>query len=293
MAAPRRVEVLVNEPDWLREPEPAAAGDAEQAVDRAAVALQRWSAEVDAAAFASAGPSAPPRAAWARTLVLAAGAAALASPLGAWALVEHRLDAERAAAAVPAATGLEANAEGARPGIPPEQPAPALLYPGAAAAAPPALAALPVGQGRKAPAAQAPRGAGTAQTARGAALALRGEFKRAAAAFWRATRAEPANADAWSGLALCQFELGNERAAAAAGARALRLAPDHPEAAVLMGFIAQGKGAYQTSRRLYERYLAANPGGDWAEELKSVLEHLPTEGALAAHRPAAAQRASR
>lgn len=109
---------------------------------------------------------------------------------------------------------------------------------------------------------------------RAATAVQQGAFVRASTLYLRALRAEPKNPDAWYGLALCRFELGQRRLAVAAGQRALKLAPRHPEAAMLMGFIAQESKAFDTARGLYEVSLAASPEGPWATELKSVLANL-------------------
>ena len=121
-------------------------------------------------------------------------------------------------------------------------------------------------------------------TAQAAGFLEQGHYWSAAGLYLRATQTRPANPDAWYGLALCHYELGQRRAALAAGNRALKLDPTHGGAAVLLGFIAQERGAYDASRSLYERYLAERPDGDYADELRSVLAHLPVTGAASARR---------
>jgi tetratricopeptide (TPR) repeat protein len=111
--------------------------------------------------------------------------------------------------------------------------------------------------------------------AKGTASARAGRYYSAWGYFEKARALSPRNPDVFFGLALAQYELGNKKLAALAAVRALTWDPEHPNATLLLGFIEQDRGDFQSSRRLYEQYLSHAPEGESARELHSVLARLP------------------
>ena len=109
----------------------------------------------------------------------------------------------------------------------------------------------------------------------GTALAAQGKHKAAVKQFETARALAPKNADVFYGIALSRYELGQSKLAAIAAARAITFDADHPGTTLLLGFISQESGAFQSSRKLYEEYLSYAPESESATELKSVLAQLP------------------
>jgi tetratricopeptide (TPR) repeat protein len=107
------------------------------------------------------------------------------------------------------------------------------------------------------------------------AQANKGKYRAALGLYEKARKLAPRNADVFYGVALSRYELGHRQLAAIAAARAITHNPAHPGATLLLGFISQEAGAWASSRRLYEEYLAVSPEGETAQELKSVLAQLP------------------
>ncbi|MHB8876640.1 MAG: tetratricopeptide repeat protein [Myxococcaceae bacterium] len=114
-----------------------------------------------------------------------------------------------------------------------------------------------------------------ALNAKAAKLAKRQDWRGAFSMYLRATRLSPNDPEGWFGQALCHYELKHPRAASEAARRALLADPGHPLSNVLAGFLAQEGGRFDEARALYSRYLAVEPQGPHAGELKSVLDHLP------------------
>ena len=110
---------------------------------------------------------------------------------------------------------------------------------------------------------------------RGATRLGKDQLRRALQDFKRAARLNPRSAEAWYEVALCSYELHRDRDAMAAARRALARNPSHPLSNLLAGFVQQQAGNTAAARRYYQRYLAVDPQGDFAGELKSVLTGLP------------------
>jgi hypothetical protein len=109
----------------------------------------------------------------------------------------------------------------------------------------------------------------------GSRLAKHGQFRSALAAFQRAAGLEVHNADAWYGMALCDYELHRNEAAARAANQAIWADPEHAMGNLLVGFLRQEAGHAAEARQFYDRYLAREPNGPYADELVSVLDQLP------------------
>jgi hypothetical protein len=109
----------------------------------------------------------------------------------------------------------------------------------------------------------------------GSRLAKHGQFREALAAFQRAAGLDVHSADAWYGMALCDFELHRDEAAARAANQAIWADPGHAMGNLLVGFLRQEAGHASEARQFYDRYLAREPNGPYADELISVLDQLP------------------
>jgi len=107
-------------------------------------------------------------------------------------------------------------------------------------------------------------------------LASKGRYQGAVRAFEHAAGVDVHSADAWYGVALCDYELKRHRAASTAVTEALEQDAQHSMANLLAGFLSQERGDAAQARRLYGHYLEREPNGTYAQELVSVLEQLPT-----------------
>ncbi|MFZ5471636.1 MAG: tetratricopeptide repeat protein [Myxococcota bacterium] len=118
-------------------------------------------------------------------------------------------------------------------------------------------------------------GATTSLLRRGFAALEKSRFSVARKLFQRAIAKAPKSADAHFGLALSSYELRRTKEAKKAIGRALHLDPAHPMSNLFAGFLAQERRQPSSARTHYERYLQAEPDGQWATELAVVLESLP------------------
>lgn len=274
--APGRDQV-VKVPDWLFEPgADEGRATAEALLGRAAAALVGWDG------------AAAPRA-------RAEGPAAAPVPLGDDDDLRDTAELERVAAprrfsaprwwavgGLGLAAGVALTSALLQPGEPQVLQCPLPLRTPDAVVAAVSAPALLDGEEAPALAVKAPRGARPAVAAevqalldRGDAFIAQGRYWSAAAQFRKARKLAPKNPDAWYGQALCFYEKGERALASASAAWALALDPEHSGATVLLGFIAQETGAFASSRQLYQDYLAHAPQGEWAGELRAVLERLP------------------
>jgi hypothetical protein len=112
----------------------------------------------------------------------------------------------------------------------------------------------------------------------GSRLARHAQFHAALKAFQRAAGVNLRSADAWYGMALCDYELRRDAASQQAAEQARWADPSHAMTNLLLGFLRQQAGHPDQARQFYERYLAQEPDGEFAEEIVSVLDQLPHEG---------------
>ena len=89
----------------------------------------------------------------------------------------------------------------------------------------------------------------------GAALALCGDYRRAADALEASLRLEP-DPEAFAHLAACHLQCGNVSAAAAAGQRALELDPAHALATLHVGIAHLAAGNFSAALTAFERAVA-------------------------------------
>jgi tetratricopeptide (TPR) repeat protein len=102
-------------------------------------------------------------------------------------------------------------------------------------------------------------------------------FAAASNVFGRATREEPRKIDGYYGLALALFEQGQDDAACRVLERGARAIGRKSELWLLGGSIYQVLGDEAKAREAYQRYLAANPKGAYAKDIRALLslETLP------------------
>jgi len=113
---------------------------------------------------------------------------------------------------------------------------------------------------RRARRARRPSGAGAASARREGDAHLRaGRNRQAEAAFRRAVRANPRDAQAWVGLGAAQIRQGNARGAAQAYQRAVRLSPNNSNYFTYLGRAHARSGNRSAARQAYRRALALNP----------------------------------
>ena len=104
----------------------------------------------------------------------------------------------------------------------------------------------------------------------------------------------PDNVDALVVKSLALIDLHKDKQARTTLTQALKLAPKHPLANVLRGFMAQLKRDVPRALAYYDAYLKGRPRGEWAQEVAFVRESLsaskassqgsqnhPADGALA------------
>ncbi len=106
-------------------------------------------------------------------------------------------------------------------------------------------------------------------------LLQKGDAEAALAAFKTLAEREPKQAEAWYGVALCQYELGQDGPARAALDRALEQVPSHRASHLLAGFLDQQAGRIRLARKHYQKFLGSVGEGPPAEDVRSILEQLP------------------
>jgi predicted Zn finger-like uncharacterized protein len=110
--------------------------------------------------------------------------------------------------------------------------------------------------------------------AQAAALRARGEPARALDLYGKVVAVEPDNVEAQTGRGLCYFELGQYAPAEASFQRALQLDLDHPDAIMGLAETYRQQGQKAEALRLFERYLAVNPGGEEAAVARYAISQL-------------------
>lgn len=127
-------------------------------------------------------------------------------------------------------------------------------------AAPALLAMVMAGALAAAPAhAQAPQRSAATAVAEGRAALLRGQVYRAIDLFGEAAERNPAFADAWLGLAECQYELGEYERALHYLEQAARVGPRSAAARSLEGFSLIGLGRLDEARARFDAALSQLP----------------------------------
>jgi CheY-like chemotaxis protein len=192
-------------------------------------------------------------------------------------------------AAEPAAAGTE------KPGAPSENPAPSPGATGVAAANPGAAAEKPVAAepatNNAKPAAEkpatepaakpelAPNTAGTpaeyaALVAEGKKQLERGRSKQAVESLEKAVAMRADGDDALSLLARAYLDRGNNPKALAAGNLAVAANPNSADAYVVIGTVQQSMGHIAEAKTAYQKYLELAPKGEFASDLRAVLNTL-------------------
>ena len=92
--------------------------------------------------------------------------------------------------------------------------------------------------------------------------------------YGRVTAEEPDNAEALAGRGLCYFDLDQYAPAEASLQAALRLSPKQPDALLGLADTYRSLGRKAEAIALYERYLAAYPGGDEAAVARNAINQL-------------------
>ena len=99
-------------------------------------------------------------------------------------------------------------------------------------------------------------------------------MKDAEAACTAAADANPDSAEANGFLAHALFNRNRRREALAAAERAVKLNPKWADAYVIIGGIHQDAGEMADARRAYQRYLELEPHGQYAGELRAIVDRL-------------------
>ena len=98
-----------------------------------------------------------------------------------------------------------------------------------------------------------------------------GKFDLARRRYLLAAWKDRKSVDAHFGLALARFELFDDAGARRALHRSLRLNPGHALSHLLLGFVEQTEGQDALARHHYEQYLAHEPDGEFAGEVRAIL----------------------
>ena len=99
-------------------------------------------------------------------------------------------------------------------------------------------------------------------------------MKDAEAACTAARDANPGSAEANGFLAHALLNRNRRREALAAAERAIKLNPKWADAYVVIGGIHQDAGEMADARRAYQRYLELEPQGEFAGELRAIVDRL-------------------
>jgi DNA-binding response OmpR family regulator len=109
---------------------------------------------------------------------------------------------------------------------------------------------------------------------RGKALVEQGNAKGAVTEFKKALTLKPGSAVAMAELGNAYFELGDNQAALKNLQAAAAADPNYAHAYVLLGAVYQGLNRAGEARGAYEKYLALEPNGKFAQDVKSILKAL-------------------
>ncbi len=101
-----------------------------------------------------------------------------------------------------------------------------------------------------------------------------GAPKLAARWFREATEANSEDVEALVGLGRARFDLWDDAGAAAPLQRALALQPDHADAHLMLGYLAQLKGQRRDAKRHFDAFLRSSPGDARTAEVKALLRRL-------------------
>src|SRR6185312_3360821 len=258
----------------LDEPPPLVDGPAPEPPPRASTHLVR-ATEVEAAVNASAAPEAPAPSRH-RGLLISTTAALVVVVAGAWWLASrhHESSGEAAAPAPP------------RSAAPAATPAPAVVPLGGGATGAAAKPAVAHGSAAAASLDEAEERNADPKLARARAaesgallVACRTAYQEArmkdAEAICTAARdANPLSAEANGYLAHALLNRNRRREALRADERAVKLNPKWADAYVVIGGIQQDAGEMADARKAYQRYLELEPHGQFAGELRAIVDRL-------------------
>jgi hypothetical protein len=102
-----------------------------------------------------------------------------------------------------------------------------------------------------------------------------GKLKHAVDSCRQATLADPHGAEALTLLAEAEFNRGHTGVALKLATDATNAMPGFADAYVIIGFVYQDKGKNAEARAAYEQYLALQPKGKHAADLKAILKTMP------------------
>jgi tetratricopeptide (TPR) repeat protein len=105
-------------------------------------------------------------------------------------------------------------------------------------------------------------------------LAARGEHTRSVKAYKAALAINPNGVAAHLGLGNAYYEIDALDAALVHLEKARALAPDDPQAFVLLGAAYQSAGRTRDAVDAYERYLQLAPTGRFARDVRGILKRL-------------------
>lgn len=109
---------------------------------------------------------------------------------------------------------------------------------------------------------------------RGKGMVERGNAKAAVGEFKKALALRPGNATALAELGNAYFELGDNAAALKSLKSAVDADPRRAHTYVLLGAVYQGMNRGADARAAYEKYLALEPNGKFAQDVRSILKAL-------------------
>jgi DNA-binding response OmpR family regulator len=109
---------------------------------------------------------------------------------------------------------------------------------------------------------------------RGKAMVEQGNAKGAVAELKKALAIKPGSAVALAELGNAYYELGDNAAALQTLQNAVGADASYAHAYVLLGAVYQGMNRASDARNAYEKYLALEPNGKFAQDVKSILKAL-------------------
>ncbi len=101
-----------------------------------------------------------------------------------------------------------------------------------------------------------------------------GAAERALDLYGKVAAQDPENAEALAGRGLCYFDLEQYAPAEASLQEALRLSPSQPDALMGLAETYRASGRKAEAIAMFERYLAAHPGGDEAALARNAINQL-------------------